>query len=63
MLVLTRTVGRRIKLFVAGREIVVTLVDIRPGNQVQLGFDAPEDVTIVREELLERMRKSKKGGE
>ena len=50
MLVLTRQCGERIMV---GEKIVITVVRIGP-NSVRLGIDAPTDVTIVREELVER---------
>jgi carbon storage regulator len=47
MLVLTRKVGETI---VIANTIRVTVLDIR-GNQIRLGFSAPESVKIQREEL------------
>jgi len=47
MLVLSRKIGEEI---VIGDNIRVTVVAIR-GNQVRLGFTAPDDVTIHRSEL------------
>jgi carbon storage regulator len=47
MLVLSRKIGEEI---VIGDNIRVTVVAIR-GNQVRLGFSAPEDVAIQRSEL------------
>jgi carbon storage regulator len=47
MLVLSRRVGEEI---VIGDNIRVTVVAIR-GNQVRLGFTAPPDVSIQRDEL------------
>jgi carbon storage regulator len=52
MLVLARKVGRRLMI---GDDIVVTVTEI-VGNQVRLGIDAPADVRIRREELLERLQ-------
>ena len=48
MLVLTRKIGERIKV----GDAWVTLVDIH-NFQVRLGIDAPKDVMISREELLD----------
>lgn len=48
MLVLTRKVGEEI--VIAG-DIRVTVLAIR-GNQIRLGFQAPPNVSIYREELL-----------
>lgn len=50
MLVLARKVDQRIRI---GDAITVTVVQIGPGV-VRLGFEAPEHLAIVREELLER---------
>ena len=47
MLVLSRKVDEQI---VIGDDIRVTVVSIR-GNQVRLGFEAPHDVSIFRQEL------------
>lgn len=47
MLVLSRKEHQRILI---GDDIVVTVVRIGP-NQVRLGFDAPRDVSVVREEI------------
>jgi carbon storage regulator len=48
MLVLSRKVGEEI---VIGEDIRVRIVAIQ-GNQIRLGFEAPRDVPIRREELL-----------
>lgn len=48
MLILTRRPGEKI---IIGENIEVTVIAVT-GNQVKLGIDAPEDVVIVREELL-----------
>lgn len=50
MLLLSRNLGETI---VIGDNIRVTK---SKGNQVQLGIEAPQDIRIVREELLERER-------
>jgi carbon storage regulator len=47
MLVLSRKPGERI---IIGDNIQVTVLAIR-GNQVRLGFSAPGDIPILREEL------------
>ena len=49
MLVLSRKVGESI---VIGDHIRVTVVAIH-GNQLRLGFSAPEDIQILRQELLQ----------
>ena len=50
MLVLSRKVGEEI---VIGDNIRVRVLSIQ-GNQVRLGFVAPREVAITREELLSR---------
>jgi carbon storage regulator len=50
MLVLTRKVGERVHL---SNGITVTVTKIE-GNKARVGIEAPEDVKIVREELLPR---------
>jgi len=50
MLVLSRRIGEQI---IIDDNIVVTVISVR-GNQVRLGFTAPPEVSICREELLTR---------
>ena len=52
MLVLTRRVNERI---VIGDNIVVTVLEVH-GEQVRLGIDAPREIKVFREEVLERDR-------
>ena len=52
MLVLTRSERQRI---VINGNIVVTVVKIRNGS-VRLGIEAPDDVSIHREETLEKIK-------
>jgi carbon storage regulator len=52
MLILTRRPGESLIIETpAGELITVTVLGIK-GNQVRIGTDAPDDITIVREELL-----------
>ena len=51
MLVLTRKPGQRIRI---GDEIEVTLLEVS-GDRVRLGFSAPPDVAIHRQEVYERI--------
>ena len=53
MLVLTRKPGEKVVL---DNNIVVTVIKVE-GNQVRLGFAAPDQVRIVRAELLETARR------
>ncbi|WP_435008477.1 carbon storage regulator [Tundrisphaera lichenicola] len=48
MLVLSRNINERI---IIGDSIVLTVVQIK-GGTVRIGFEAPPEVVIVREELL-----------
>jgi len=50
MLVLTRKVGEKIYL---GENIVVTVTAVS-GQQVRLGFTAPPEIAILRNELVVR---------
>ncbi|HSB68410.1 MAG TPA: carbon storage regulator CsrA [Candidatus Methylomirabilis sp.] len=53
MLVVSRKPGERLLI---GESVEVTVLGIR-GDQVRLGVSAPREVTIHREELLERIRR------
>jgi carbon storage regulator len=54
MLVLTRRPGETLIIELpTGERISVTVLGIK-GNQVRIGADAPDDVSIVREELLDK---------
>ena len=57
MLILTRRSGETILI---GDNIQVTVVDV-DRNQVRIGIDAPQEVKIVREELLARRRWPERG--
>jgi carbon storage regulator CsrA len=48
MLVLTRKLLERIHI---GDSVVVTVLEIR-GNKVRIGIDAPNDIAVLRAELL-----------
>jgi carbon storage regulator len=50
MLVLSRDVSQSIAI---GDNISISVVDIG-GGRVRLGIDAPKEIKIVREELLDR---------
>jgi carbon storage regulator len=52
MLILTRRLGETLILELpSGKTIEVSVLEIN-GSQVRLGTEAPEDIHIVREELL-----------
>ena len=52
MLILTRRLGESVKI---GDEVTVTVLGVR-GNQVRLGFAAPQCVAVHREEIYERLQ-------
>ena len=52
MLVLARKQGERIMLVVNGETIVLSVESVK-GERVKLGFEAPDSVRIVREELIQ----------
>ena len=51
MLLLTRKIGESI---IIDGGIKITVADIQ-SNQVRIGIDAPKDVKVYREEIVERM--------
>tara|TARA_Y100001970_G_C13845458_1_gene656602 strand:- start:232 stop:405 length:174 start_codon:yes stop_codon:yes gene_type:complete len=51
VLILTRRVGETL---VIGDDIVVTVLSIK-GNQVRVGVKAPKEISVHREEVLERI--------
>ena len=58
MLILTRRPGEFIITELpTGERITVTVLGVK-GNQVRIGTDAPDDIAIVREELLEGSQNS-----
>ena len=52
MLILTRHPGESLKI---GDGVTVTVLGVRHG-QVRLGFAAPRDVAVHRQEIYERLR-------
>jgi carbon storage regulator len=52
MLILTRKLGEKITI---GESIVISVIEVR-GSQVRLGISAPQEVTIHRGEIYERIR-------
>ena len=53
MLVLSRKCDEQI---VIGQDIIVTVVEIR-GDKVRLGIEAPTEVPVHRQEVLDAMRR------
>lgn len=51
MLILSRRIDESIQI---GDDITVTILDIK-GKQVRIGISAPDDVTVHREEIYERV--------
>ncbi len=56
MLVLTRKIGEKI---IIGDNIFLTVIDIK-GDQVQLGLDAPREISIHREEVFLEIQEENK---
>jgi carbon storage regulator len=52
MLILSRRPGESVKI---GDEVTVTVLGVK-GNQLRLGFTAPRNVAVHREEVYERIR-------
>ena len=55
MLILTRRVGESLMI---GDEVTVTVLGIK-GNQVRLGVNAPQNVSVHREEIYERIQQER----
>lgn len=55
MLVLTRETGETIRI---GDDIEMTIISLRNG-QVRIGFNAPKEIKINREEIYQRIQKEK----
>lgn len=58
MLVLSRKIGERIRI---GDDVTLTVVRIH-GDKVRLGIEAPDSVTIHREEVYRRLQASEADG-
>ena len=60
MLILTRRVGETIIIELpTGESITVTVLGLcLKGNQVRIGTDAPQEYTILRDELVEKVQAS-----
>lgn len=57
MLILTRRVGESL---IIGDDVTITVLGVK-GNQVRIGVDAPRDVAVHREEILDRPRLDRPG--
>ena len=56
MLILTRRPGETLIIEAPdGKKIEVTVLEVK-GNQIRIGTNAPDDIAIVREELLEGLQ-------
>ena len=54
MLIITRRPGERVMI---GDDIVVAVIDVK-GSNVRIGIDAPREIAVFREELLETSQES-----
>ena len=57
MLILTRRVGETLMI---GDEVTVTVLGVK-GNQVRIGVNAPKEVSVHREEIIQRIQREKNG--
>jgi carbon storage regulator len=57
MLVLTRKLNEKIRV---GDDIIVTIIQIDKGS-VKIGFEAPENVSIYRDEVYEKIKNEERG--
>lgn len=55
MLILTRRVGETL---IVGDDVTVAVLGVK-GNQVRIGVNAPEDVSVHREEIYQRIQNEK----
>jgi carbon storage regulator len=53
MLVLTRTKNESVQVELDGREVTVKILGV-DGGKVRIGFEAPEEVRILRTEIIDR---------
>lgn len=55
MLILTRRIGETV---VVGDDVLITILGIK-GNQIRLGFDAPDHISIHRQEIYLKVQEEK----
>jgi carbon storage regulator len=55
MLILTRRVGEKL---IINENVEVIVLGIK-GNQARIGIEAPDEVSVHREEIYEKIKKSK----
>lgn len=56
MLILTRRIGESLQI---GDNVKITVLSVR-GNQIQIGIDAPPEVSVHREEIYERLKREQR---
>ena len=56
MLILTRRAGESL---IIGDYVKVTVLNIK-GSQIRLGIEAPQDISVHREEVYQRIQKEEK---
>ena len=59
MLIVTRKLQESVMI---GNDVTVTVLGVK-GNQVRIGINAPKDITVHREEILERIRSEQRSAQ
>ena len=59
MLILTRRIGETVMI---GDEVTITVLGVK-GSQVRIGFNAPKNVAVHREEIYQRIKEEEKGSQ